>query len=144
MRKAQVAGAVDRISSSRLALNQLMLELRHVAVAAECLDDIGTGDASGVLMNAHNGRVDHLDGNIVSSSQSVHDPGPDASPAPTDEAIVTSSIGTESLRQITPRCAGSQDPKDTIQHTAVVHTWDTAWLVRQHRLDGRHSWSVSS
>ena len=31
----------------------------------------------------------------------------------------------------------SQDPKDAVQDTAVVHTRDTARLVRQHRLDGR-------
>jgi hypothetical protein len=41
-------------------------------------------------------------------------------------------IGAKRLRPIAPRCAGSQDPKDAVQDTAV-----TARLVRQHRLDGR-------
>jgi hypothetical protein len=71
-------------------------------------------DASRVLMNAHNGRVDHLDGSIMSSSQCVHDPAPHASPTPANEAIVASGVGAERLRQIAPRCARSQDPKDAI------------------------------
>jgi hypothetical protein len=33
-------------------------------------------DASGVLMNAHNRGVDHLDGSIMSCSQCAHDPAP--------------------------------------------------------------------
>jgi hypothetical protein len=49
---------------------------------------------------------------------------------PANEPIVASGIGAELLREIAPWCAGSQDPKDAIQHTAVVHTWDTARLVR--------------
>ena len=88
----------------------------------------------GVLMNAHNGGVDHLDRCIMSSS--IHDPAPYASPTPANEAIVASGIGAELLRQIAPRCAGSQDPKDAIQGTAVVHPWDTARLVGRPRLDG--------
>jgi hypothetical protein len=39
-------------------------------------------DTSGVLMNAHNRRVDHLDGGVMSSSQRVNDPAPRARPAP--------------------------------------------------------------
>jgi hypothetical protein len=39
-------------------------------------------DASGVLMNAHNSRVDHLDGCIMSRTKCVHDPVPHASPTP--------------------------------------------------------------
>jgi hypothetical protein len=35
------------------------------------------------------------------------------------------------------RTQPKQDPKDAIQDTAVVHPWDTARLVRQHRPDGR-------
>jgi hypothetical protein len=66
----------------------------------------------------------------------VHDPAPDSSPSPTNEAIVAGGIGAEALREIAPRRPGSQDPEDTIQDTAVVHPRDTARLVRQHRLDG--------
>jgi hypothetical protein len=91
---------------------------------------------SAVLMNPHNRSVDHLDGSIMGGSQSVHNPAPDASPPPADEAVVASGVGAEALRQITPRCPRSQDPEDAIQDTAVVHPPDTAWLVRQHWIDG--------
>ena len=87
-------------------------------------------------MNAHNGRVDHLDGCIMSSSQCVHDPAPNASPTPPNEAIVASGIGAELMRQVAPRCPRSQDPADAIQDAAVVHSGDTAWLVWQPRFDG--------
>jgi hypothetical protein len=93
-------------------------------------------NASGVLMNAHNGRVDHLDGCIMSSSHCVHDPAPNASPTPPNEAIVASGVGAELMRQIAPRCPRSQDPADAIQDAAVVHSGDTARLVWQPRFDG--------
>jgi hypothetical protein len=89
-----------------------------------------------VLMNAHNRSVYHLDGSIMSSSQCLHNSAPHASPTPANEAIVASGIGAELLWQIAPRCARSQDPKDVIQDSAVIHPWDASRLVRQHRLDG--------
>ena len=88
-------------------------------------------------MHTDNRRVDHLHGRVMGSSQRVHDPAPDARPPPANEAIVAGGIGTEAVRQIAPRCPGSQYPKDAVEDTAVVHPWDTARLVRQHRLDGR-------
>ena len=51
--------------------------------------------ASGVLMNAHNGRVDHLDGCIMGSSQCVHDAAPYANLTPANEPIIASSIGAK-------------------------------------------------
>jgi hypothetical protein len=39
-----------------------------------------------VLMNAHNGRIDHLDSLIMSSDKCFHDPAPNARPAPANEA----------------------------------------------------------
>src|SRR5712672_1467477 len=42
----------------------------------------------------------------------------------------------QSSAQIAPRCPSSQDSKDAVQDTAVVYTRNTAWLARQHRLDG--------
>src|SRR6516162_4288490 len=95
------------------------------------------GDASGVLMNTHNGRVDHLDRCIMRSSQCVHHPAPNVSATPANEAVVASGIGTELLRQIPPRCTGSQYPEDAVQDTTVVHPWNAARLVWQHRLDRR-------
>jgi hypothetical protein len=49
-------------------------------------------------MNAHNGRVNHLHGRIMSSSNWFHDAAPDASPTPANEAIVAGGIGAEALR----------------------------------------------
>jgi hypothetical protein len=95
------------------------------------------GTATRSILNAHNGRVDHLDGCVMGSSQCVHDAAPYASLTPANEPTIARSIGAKRLRQIAPRCAGSQDPKDAVQDTAVVHTRDTARLVRPHRLDGR-------
>src|SRR5438128_9347952 len=40
------------------------------------------------------------------------------------------------IRQIAPRCPGSQDPEDAIEDTTVVHPRNATRLVRQHRLDG--------
>ena len=45
-------------------------------------------NASRVLVHAHNGRVDHLHGRVMSRSERVHDPAPDASLSPANEAIV--------------------------------------------------------
>jgi hypothetical protein len=94
-------------------------------------------NASTVLVHPDDRRVDHLNGCVMRDGQRVHDSAPDASLTPANEPIIASSIGAKRLRQIAPRCAGSQDPKDAVQDTAVVHTRDTARLVRQHRLDGR-------
>jgi hypothetical protein len=87
-------------------------------------------------MYPHDGRVDHLHGCIMGCGQRIHHPVPDASPAPANEAIVTGGMWAKALRQIAPRCPRSQNRKDAIQNTAVVHTWDTARLAQQHRLDG--------
>jgi hypothetical protein len=51
-----------------------------------------------VLMNAHHGRVNHLHGRIMSSSNCFHDAVPDASPSPANKAIVAGGIGAEALR----------------------------------------------
>ena len=58
---------------------------------------------------------------VMSSGESIHDLIPDARPAPTNEAIVTGGMGTESLQQIAPRRSWSQDPEDGIEDAAVVH-----------------------
>ena len=93
-------------------------------------------NASRVLVHAHNGRVDHLHGRVMSRSERVHDPAPDASPSPANETIVAGRIWTEAVWQIAPRCAGSQNPKDAVQNTSVVHTRHAARLIWQHWPDG--------
>ena len=39
-------------------------------------------DAGSMLVHAHNGRIDHLHGRLMVGGQCIHDPVPDASPAP--------------------------------------------------------------
>src|SRR5262245_29814883 len=89
-----------------------------------------------MLMHADNGRVDHLHRGIMSASECTHYPGPHARSSPTNEAIVTSCVRTEVVRQVTPWRPGSQDPEDAIEDPTVIHPWHAARLVRQHRLDG--------
>ena len=60
-------------------------------------------NAGPVLVHAHDRRIDHLHRRIMSGGQRIHDLVPDAGPAPANEAIVTSRMGTVVLRQIAPR-----------------------------------------
>ena len=53
-------------------------------------------------MYAHDGRVYHLDGGIMSDSKRVHEPAPYASSPPADEAVIAGSIWAVTFRQITP------------------------------------------
>ena len=50
-------------------------------------------DACSMLVHAYNGRIDHLNGRIVNRRQAIHDPIPDASPSPANQAIVASCRG---------------------------------------------------
>jgi hypothetical protein len=55
-----------------------------------------------VLMHAHNGGINHLHRRVMTGSQRFHDLVPDASPPPTNEAIIASGAGTIGLWQIAP------------------------------------------
>ena len=57
-------------------------------------------DAGPVLVHAHDSRIYHLHRRIMSGRQRIHDPVPDASPPPANEAIVASRMGAIALRQI--------------------------------------------
>jgi hypothetical protein len=87
-------------------------------------------------MHAHNGRLDHLHRRVMGPGERAHDRGPDACSSPTNEAIVAGRVRTKVIRQVAPRCSGSQDPEDSIEDATVVHPWYAARLVRQHRPDG--------
>jgi len=56
-------------------------------------------DAGSVLVHAHDGGIDHLHRRVMTGRQRIHDPIPNASPLPPNEAIVTSGAGTVVLRQ---------------------------------------------
>jgi hypothetical protein len=59
-----------------------------------------------VLVHTHDGRVDHLEGRIMSSRERVHDAAPDPGASPTHKAVA-------------PGCAGPKHPIDTIQNTII-------------------------
>jgi hypothetical protein len=54
---------------------------------------------------------------------------------PANEAIVASRVKPIVLRQIGPWRTRTQDPKDTVEHAAVIYLRNAARLARQHRLD---------
>ena len=87
-------------------------------------------------MDPHDGRIDHLDGGIVSCSKRSHELAPYASPPPANEAIIGGSIWAQSSGQVAPRCARAQDPEDAIEDTAVINPPYAARLIWQQRLDG--------
>jgi hypothetical protein len=91
------------------------------------------------------GREAELDGHrIMSCGQCIHNLIPDAAPSPANEAIVAGHIGTKALRQIAPSRAGSQDPKDAVRDTAVVHPRHASGLFGRNGLMAADSKSVSS
>jgi hypothetical protein len=59
-------------------------------------------DTGSVLVHAHDGGIDHPHRRIMTGGQRFHDPVPDASPPPANEAIVTSGAGTIGLWQVAP------------------------------------------
>jgi hypothetical protein len=65
--------------------------------------------------------------------QRVHNPAPDARPSPENEAIVAGGVRAKVVRQVAPRCARAQDPKDTVQHAPVVYTRHTARITCRAR-----------
>src|SRR5262245_41986970 len=97
---------------------------------AHCLFSVPR-DACAVLMHSDNRRVDHPNGCVMRRGQRVHDPAPDTSPPPADEAIIRGSIRPEATGRVAPRCAGAQDPEDAIEDTAVICSWYAARLTWQ-------------
>src|ERR1039458_7877997 len=93
-------------------------------------------DAGSVLMHTHDRRIDHLYCRIMSCGQCVHNLVPNARTSPTNKAIVAGRIGAKRLRQIAPWRTRTQDPKDAVEDTTVIHTGHTAWLTREERPDG--------
>ena len=89
-----------------------------------------------MLMHADDRRVDHLHSGIMSASQCIHEPTPDARSTPANKAVVACGVRTECIGQVAPRCPRAQDPEDAIENTTVIHPRNATRLVRQHRLDG--------
>jgi hypothetical protein len=102
------------------------------------------GDAGGVLMNAHNRRVDHLNGCVMSSSQCVHDPAPHATPTPANEAVVASGIGPELLRRSRHGAPERNTQKMPFSTRRSSARGTPRGLFGNIGFMAVHSWSVSS
>src|SRR5215831_5123864 len=88
-----------------------------------------------LLMGTNGSAVDHLDVFVVCGGDGVHHPIPYTRLPPPHEAVVAGSARAIPLWQITPRRAGSQHPKNAVQHAAIVDARHSARLVGQKRLD---------
>ena len=59
-------------------------------------------DAGSVLVHSYDGGIDRLNRRVVTGGQRTRDLVLDASPPPTNEAVVTGGAATIGLRQVTP------------------------------------------
>jgi hypothetical protein len=55
-----------------------------------------------MLMNAHDGCVDHLHGGVVGLGERAHNPRPDTRASPANETVVAGRIRTEVVRHGAP------------------------------------------
>jgi len=72
----------------------------------------------------------------MGAGECAHDLGPHARSSPANEPIVAGRVRTEVVRQIAPWRPRSQNPKDAIEDTTVIHSWHAARLIWQHQFDG--------
>ncbi len=71
-------------------------------------------------MHAHDVRVDPLGGGIMSNGKRIHDPITYSGSSPPNETVVAGGSWAIANRQIAPWCAGTQNPKDVIEHTPII------------------------
>lgn len=93
------------------------------------------GKTGSVLMNPHNGCIDHLHCRNVGGCQGFHDLVPNACSSPADKAVVGGRGRSVARRQITPWRTRPQDPEHAVENTPVARTRHAARLVWKHRLD---------
>src|SRR6516164_10467568 len=89
----------------------------------------------GLLVGTNRSAVHHLDVAVVCGGDGVHNPIPYTRLPPPHEAVVAGSARAKPLWQITPRRAGSQHPKNAVQHAVIVDARHSARLVGQKRRD---------
>src|SRR5665213_1222162 len=87
----QAMGVHDRVNLAGQAASRAA----HVLV-------IVISHACPVLVNADDGGINHLHRRVMTGSKRIHDPVPDASPPPPNEAIVTGRAGTIGFREVAP------------------------------------------
>ena len=86
-------------------------------------------------MGADGCAVDHLNVTIMCGGDGVHHPIPHSGLSPSHEAVVASGARAIAVRQVAPRCTGSQHPEDAVQHTSVIDAWNASRFVGQQRFD---------
>jgi hypothetical protein len=86
-------------------------------------------------MDAHDRAVDHLNLTIVCLDDGIHQAIPDAGLAPPVEAIVGARVRPIPIRQIAPRGARAQHPKDAVEDPAIVAGLAASTVLGKKRLD---------
>src|SRR6478752_456412 len=106
-----LTGAQPQLYRQTIAIDHRMDFARQAAAGPSHRLALVPCDAGPMLMHADNGGIDHLDGGIVSGGKCVYDTAPDASPPPTDEAIIASGVWAKRLRSmamVLPHCCGNR------------------------------------
>jgi hypothetical protein len=95
-------------------------------------------------MHAHDGCIDHLHRRVMTGGQRIHDPIPDASLPPTNEAVVASGAGAIGFRQIAPGAPERKAQKTPFRTRRSSTLGMPRGLFGRNDLIAAHSNSVSS
>src|SRR3954447_4017922 len=132
-------GAQRQPYRQTLAINQRMDFARQAAAGPSHRLELVFCDAGSMLMHSDNRGVDHLNRGIVGSGKCVYNAAPDTSPPPADETVIAGRVRTKMIRQIAPRCPGSQDPEDAVEDTSIVYRGTPRGLFGSIGLMANHS-----
>lgn len=88
-----------------------------------------------MLVNAHDGTIDHLNFAVVGLRNCLQNLIPNTRRTPADKAIVAGGVRAIAFWNIGPGRAGAEPPEDAVQHAAVVNARHSARFVRQKRCD---------
>ena len=121
-----LAGAQHEAQRQPLAVHHSMNLGRQTATGTSGAVVGVTPNTRAVLMNTHDGAVDHLQVCLFEIGNGLEEAIPNAGASPTDETVIASCVGTILIRQVAPRCAGPQHPEDAVQDTPVINAGDAA------------------
>jgi len=91
------------------------------------------------MMRTDDGRIDHLQRGVrhSASREPFQDHVPDATVGPPPKLPKNRVPVAEFLRQVTPWCAGSHQPKHRVEHAAMVAWRPAAAAMDQERFEVR-------
>src|SRR4051812_33688463 len=98
----RLAGRESEMDGRAIGVHDRVNLAGQAAARATHILMIVVRDAGSVLVHALDGGIDHLHRRVMTGSQRIHDLVPDASPPPTNEAVVTGVAGAIGLRQLAP------------------------------------------